>query len=196
MPTIPPEPPAPEVPAAPPVLRTPRLTLRPFRDEDAGALFRIFSDPKVTRYWNRVAWTDPAEARAMIERYRPVDGDRTFLPWAVAGAEDDVVIGTATLFQIDATHRRAEIGYALASAYWGRGLMHEALIVVVGYAFDTLRLHRLEADIDPRNAASLRSVERLGFLREGTLRERWQVGGEISDTAFFGLLAPEWRAGR
>lgn len=70
--------------------------------------------------------------------------------------------------------------------------MHEALGALISYAFENLALHRLEADIDPRNTASARSLERLGFQREGLLRERWIVAGEVSDTAFYGLLRSEW----
>jgi RimJ/RimL family protein N-acetyltransferase len=57
------------------------------------------------------------------------------------------------------------------------------------------RLRRLEADVDPRNENSMRILEKLGFQREGLLRERWNVGDEIQDTAFLGLLAREWRGG-
>ncbi|MDO9353805.1 MAG: GNAT family protein, partial [Solirubrobacteraceae bacterium] len=92
--------------------------------------------------------------------------------------------------------RRAELGYALARQAWGGGYMHEALQALVAHAFEALQLHRLEADIDPRNAASARSLERLGFVREGLLRERWIVDGEVSDSALYGLLAPEWRAAK
>ena len=73
--------------------------------------------------------------------------------------------------------------------------MHEALVRLVGYAFGELGLHRLEADIDPRNAASARSLARLGFRKEGTLRERWIVAGEVSDSDLYGLLGTEWRPG-
>jgi RimJ/RimL family protein N-acetyltransferase len=74
--------------------------------------------------------------------------------------------------------------------------MHEALTAVIDYAFGPLGLRRLEADTDPRNGASLRTLERLGFTREGLLRERWQVGDEIPDSALWGLLAREWRERR
>ena len=70
--------------------------------------------------------------------------------------------------------------------------MNEALQTLVAYAFTTLNLNRLEADIDPRNTASAKTLERLGFQQEGYLRERWIVGDEISDTAFYGLLRREW----
>jgi RimJ/RimL family protein N-acetyltransferase len=71
--------------------------------------------------------------------------------------------------------------------------MSEALIALLDFAFGTLALRRLEADVDPRNANSLRILGKLGFQREGLLRERWNVAGEIQDTAFYGLLAKEWQ---
>ncbi|MDQ3667749.1 MAG: GNAT family N-acetyltransferase [Acidobacteriota bacterium] len=52
----------------------------------------------------------------------------------------------------------------------------------------------MEAEVDPRNSASIRTVERLGFQREGYLRERWQVNGEVQDTIFYGLLRPDCEA--
>ena len=70
--------------------------------------------------------------------------------------------------------------------------MQEALKALLAYAFDELAMRRIEADVDPRNMASIRTVERLGFQREGYLRERWQVNGEIQDTLFYGLLRPDW----
>jgi RimJ/RimL family protein N-acetyltransferase len=101
-------------------------------------------------------------------------------------------MGSLTLFNLDFNHRRAEIGYALGREHWGQGYMNEALQAVLAYAFETLDLHRIEADIDPRNIASIKTVERLGFKREGYLRERWQINGEIQDAFFYGLLRQEW----
>ncbi len=71
--------------------------------------------------------------------------------------------------------------------------MQEALQALLSYAFETLDLRRLEADVDPRNQASIQTLERLGFQKEGFLRERWEVGGEIQDALFYGLLRPEWK---
>jgi RimJ/RimL family protein N-acetyltransferase len=73
--------------------------------------------------------------------------------------------------------------------------MQETLRAVLNYAFEVLNLHRIEADVDPRNAASVKTVERLGFQREGYLRERWQVNGEIQDALFYGLIRPDWETG-
>ena len=72
--------------------------------------------------------------------------------------------------------------------------MQEALQALLAFAFTDLDLHRLEADIDPRNAASKAALVRLGFQEEGLLRERWIVGDEVSDSALYGLLQRDWVA--
>ena len=74
--------------------------------------------------------------------------------------------------------------------------MGEALVLLLDFAFGELRLRRIEADVDPLNAASVRTLERLGFQREGLLRERWFVGGVPQDSYFYGLLQREWDAVR
>ena len=73
--------------------------------------------------------------------------------------------------------------------------MSEGLAALIDHSFATLKLRRLEADVDPDNANSLRILDRMGFRREGLLRERWNVGGAIQDSVFLGLLAREWRGG-
>jgi RimJ/RimL family protein N-acetyltransferase len=98
------------------------------------------------------------------------------------------------LFHPDLDNRRAELGYALGREHWGKGYMQEALRALLDYSFNELNLHRLEADVDPRNASSIRTLEKLGFRQEGYLRERWLVGGGIQDSLFYGLLRSEWRA--
>ena len=75
----------------------------------------------------------------------------------------------------------------------GPGLHARSAQRLLDYAFDDLGLHRLEADIDPRNEASARTLERLGFVKEGFLRERWIVADVISDSAVYGLLRREWQ---
>lgn len=93
------------------------------------------------------------------------------------------------VFALDADSRRAEIGYHLAPEAQGKGYMREALHCFIDHLLDDRGLRRLEAEIDPRNVPSARVLERIGFQREGLLRERWCVGGELSDSALYGLLA-------
>ena len=136
---------------------------------------------------------EEGEARALVMRAQRQAAERTALRWSVVRRRDATVVGTCTLFAFDEQNQHAEIGYALGREHWGQGYMHEALVAVVDWAFRDLRLHRIEADVDPRNAPSVRALERLGFVREGLLRERWHVAGEVSDSLLLGLLRRDWR---
>ncbi|MBI3369969.1 MAG: GNAT family N-acetyltransferase, partial [Burkholderiales bacterium] len=162
-------------------LSTRRLLLRPLRDADAAALLAIFCDPRVMRYWSTPPWTSIDAAHAMIERDRTAMSTGEHLRLGITRARDGALIGTCTLFDLSAQSRRAEVGYALASQAWGRAYMDEALRALLGHGFNEMGLNRVEADIDPRNEASARSLQRLGFKQEGHLRERWIVGDEVSD---------------
>jgi ribosomal-protein-alanine N-acetyltransferase len=176
-----------------PVLTTDRLVLRAVADHDVEAVFEMESDPVAMRYWSRPPMRDVAEARAAVERAKTFFPEQVGLRWSIARPVDDRMLGHLSLFNFSEQSGRADIGYGLARRHWGQGFMHEALIAVVDYAVGAMALRRLEADIDPRNHASVRALERLGFAREGLLRERWQVGDEISDSVLMGLLAREWR---
>jgi [ribosomal protein S5]-alanine N-acetyltransferase len=176
-----------------PRLRGARTCLRGPHEDDAPALFAVFSDPVVMRYWSRAPMLEPSEAAGMVVEIADRFARREMLNWMVADVRTDAVIGTCTLFHFDGRHRRAEIGYALRSDLWGRGLASEAVSQVLDWGFRALGLHRIEADIDPRNAASRRLLARLGFTSEGTLRERFFIGDEATDSEIFGLLAGDWR---
>ncbi|MGB5132138.1 MAG: GNAT family N-acetyltransferase [Steroidobacteraceae bacterium] len=178
-----------------PTLAAPRVALRWLKESDASALFGIFSNPTVMRYWSTLPMSDIAQAKKLIADIQEGFRTQRLLQWGVIRLEDDRVIGTCTLFAINEAQGRAELGYALGQEYWGCGYMKEALTALVDFAFGELGMRRLEADIDPRNAGSLRAVERLGFRREGVLRERWKVNGELQDSVVLGLLSHEWRPG-
>ncbi|MEA5449564.1 GNAT family N-acetyltransferase [Leptolyngbya sp. CCNP1308] len=169
-------------------LNTERLVLRPLCETDVKALYTIFSDPAVMRYWNTAPWEHVGEARDAIANDFEARRTGNSLQLGVEKIADAQLIGTCTLFNFNHQCRRAELGYALARSAWGRGFMHEALSALIDYAFAELNLHRIEAEIDPRNQASAKTLDRLGFLREGHLRDRWMISGEVSDSDLYGLL--------
>ena len=175
-----------------PTLSTPRLRLRAVGPEDVGALFAIFGDPDVCRYWSRPPLVSEDEAAALQREIAEHFSRRTLFQWAVVEQMSDTVVGTGTLAALSAEHRRAEIGFALRRASWGRGYLREVLPALLTFAFEGLGLHRVEADVDPRNARSIRVLEREGFRREGYLRERYYMGGEVQDALLYGLLRREW----
>ena len=176
-----------------PTVETKRLRLRWIDENDLEQLFGIFSNEEVMRYWSSPPLKDRLAAQALLQEIHEGVQQRSFLKWGLALRADDELIGTATLFHLEMNHKRAELGYVLGREHWGNGYIHEALPSLLDYAFYELHLHRLEADVDPRNARSIKTLERLGFRREGYLRERWHVNGEIQDALFYGLLLPEWK---
>ena len=175
-----------------PELRGKRARLRGPRVDDADALFALFSDPAVMRYWSRPPMTARSEAEGLIAEILDAFEQRAMLNWVVAG-NNDLAIGTCTLFHFDPRHRHAEIGYSLRSEHWGKGLAREAVTLALYWGFRTLGLHRIEASIDPRNDASRALLQRLGFTSEGVLRERYYVGEIVTDSEIFGLLAEDGR---
>ena len=146
------------------------------------------------RYFSEPAWTDPERPARQIAADAAEFAAREQFRFAIVLNDTGRQIGNCGLCRLHWPNRRGEVGYALNRAYWGKGYMNEALQALLQFAFVDLDMHRLEADIDPRNTASTGALERLGFQREGLLRERWIVGGEICDSVLYGLLRREWAA--
>lgn len=164
------------------VLKTERLVLRRARMEDVEDLHLVFSHPEAMRYWDSLPYTDIAQTRALLE----------MMVNAPPGNSDDFVvehagrvIGKAGCWQGNG------IGFILHPDHWGKGLAHEALSVAIPHAFDTLSIDRLVADVDPRNAASLRLLGRLGFRETGRAERTIRVGEEWCDSVYLELPRPE-----
>ena len=175
-----------------PTIEAERVRLRWLDEGDVPRLFDLFSHPEVMRYWSCPAFADTAQAKELLDSIHESFAERSLFQWGVVHKGRDLLIGTSTLAHLDFGNGRAELGFALARDQWGNGLMREAVTALIDFAFRKLELRRLEADADPRNARSVALLEKLGFVREGFLRERWHVNGEIQDAAFYGLLAREW----
>ncbi len=176
----------------PPVLNTARLHLRAIRKADSDDLFAIYADRKTLEYWGRDPVQSPAEAWNAIRENMEYVAAGTALLWGIALKESSRLIGSCTLFRINRQNRNCEIGYILNRAYWGQGLMSEAIKCVLDHAFNELDFHRLEADTDPGNLASLALLEKLGFQREGYFRERWYVHAKWHDSVMLGLLREDY----
>jgi RimJ/RimL family protein N-acetyltransferase len=179
-----------------PTIEAARVRLRHLEESDTDSLFEIFSNAEAMRFWSWQPFKERAEAEKLLAEIHDDFRQKSLFQWGIALKTDDTVIGTTTLFRLDDKSRRAEIGYILNSRFWGSGYANEALTALLDYAFEQMKLHRIEADIEPRNAGSIKTVERLGFRREGLLRERWIVGDEMQDSVFYGLLERDWRASK
>ncbi|MCD0503860.1 GNAT family N-acetyltransferase [Bordetella petrii] len=171
-----------------PRLDTERLALRPLAAQDAEALLAIFSDPQVMQYWNTAPWTSMADAHAFIADSVLANERQESLTLGIYEKSSGHLAGKCMLFNHDKGSRRAEIGFGLGRPHWGKGYINEAGRALIAHGFQTLKLRRIEAEIDPDNHASAKALERLGFVQEGLLRQRWEINGVVSDSALYGLL--------
>jgi RimJ/RimL family protein N-acetyltransferase len=176
-----------------PTLHTARLLLRPFAEADTDAIFALQSNPRVLRYWDAPPWHQRAQAERFIAVCRQMEHQGTGARLAIERSADDMFIGWCHLSQWNPVYRSARIGYCLDEVAWGNGFATEAAGAVLQWAFDTLDLNRVQSEADTRNTVSARVLEKLGFIREGTLREDCIVAGEISDSWVYGLLRRDWR---
>lgn len=176
-----------------PTLRTARLRLRPFTDADADALFALHSSASVLRYWDAPPWRERSRAERFIAACREMADDGTGARLAIDRSSDGAFIGWCSLTRWNPDHRSASMGCCLDAAVWGQGYATEAARALLQWAFDTVDLNRVQVETDTRNVASARVLEKMGFVREGMLREDCVVDGEVSDSWVFGLLRREWR---
>ncbi len=172
-------------------VHTARLTIRRVQPADLGDLLVVNGDDAVTRFLPYPTWKSAADAQCWFDRMAALQAAGGAAQYVIEHRELARVIGSCLLFRHEPASGRAEIGYVLGRAYWGQGLMLEAMRGFVGHAFGTLGLRRLEADVNPLNEASVRLLERLGFVREGLLRQRWVTKGEVGDSLLLGLLRGE-----
>lgn len=171
-----------------PVLNTERLCLRQIRPSDNQAIFNIFNDPEVTRYYGMKPFSDMAEADALIVRWRRRFSERRLVRWVLAKLADDWVIGTAGFTDWKRHFRSAQVGYDLAQPFWQQGYMREALTAVLEFGYSHMQLNRIEALVLNENIASIALLDKLGFKKEGLLREYGYWGQTHHDLNLFALL--------
>ncbi|MEV6287735.1 GNAT family N-acetyltransferase [Kribbella sp. NPDC051770] len=177
-------------------IRTERLDLRPHRREDLDDLLAFHSDPDVVRY---VPW--PVRDRAQVEAALEVklgQGELTepgqWLVLAIELRETKTVIGEVLLKWASETDRQGELGYALNTAYHGRGLAAEAADAMLRIGFEELKLHRIYALIIDGNTASAQLATRLGMHQEAHLVHAAFFKGEWIDDLVFAIREDEWRS--
>ncbi|WP_119080359.1 GNAT family N-acetyltransferase [Chitinophaga alhagiae] len=171
-----------------PELRTPRLLLRQMQPADAAHLLALRSSPAVMRYIPRPLAQTEADVLALIAQYNQMVADNEGVHWAITLRGQPALIGTIGFFNIRKEHLRAETGYLLHPAQQGKGLMKEALNMVTDYGFNTMRLHSIEAVIDPGNTPSARLLEKCGFVKEAHLRESAFLMGRFWDAVIYSRL--------
>lgn len=177
----------------PPPLESERILLRRLNMRDATDIFEYSRDPEVARHVLWSAHTSPSESRSyiryMLRRYRMGEPSS----WGIVWKETGRVIGTIGFMWIQPENASAEVGYSLARAYWNRGVMTEALKLVLRFSFDRLRLNRVEAQHEVDNLASGAVMRKAGMRREGTLRQRLCNKGRFVDVDLYAIVRSDLR---
>jgi len=151
-------------------LQTARLLLRPFEATDLENVFRGLSHPEVIKHYG-VSYSSLEETKIQMTFFRELEKNKTGKWWAVCAADNSIFYGGCGLNNWSAEHRKAEIGYWLLPEYWGKGLISEALPLIIEYGFTQFSLHRIEAIVETANHNSKKIMEKTGFQYEGTMRE-------------------------
>ena len=174
-----------------PEIRTDRLLLRRITAADLQRVYEGLSDPIVTEFYG-VSYASLDDTRRQLSWYDSIYRDGTGLWWAIGTPSDrHVLFGAIGLNDLVALHRRAELGYWLLPRHWGSGLVTEALEAVLAYAFDTLQLMRIGAEVELDNVRSFNVLKRAGFHFEGVKRAAEIKNGAPLDLAVLSKLASD-----
>lgn len=175
-----------------PTLDTARLQLRCLTIEDGPAAHEAYGDPGAMRFWDMPTSTNLEETERRLQRSLSVD-PQWHATWALWAQRGEQFIGLVNYHARQPWNRRLALGWILVPRAQGQGYMQEAVGAVLDHCFSALDIHRVEAEIEPENIRSARLAERLGFQREGLLRDRLFVADLPRTMQMYGLLRSEWR---
>ena len=178
--------------AGAPQITTQRLTIRPVTPDDLGDLFEINGDAEVTALLPYATWQSPADGIAWLVRMENLVAAETANQCVILRTADQKILGTVLLFNFNRASASIELGYVLGQPHRRQGYAKEALAAVCHHVFANLGLRRIEAEVTSHNLASNALLLRLGFVREGCLRQRWVANGVAHDSHVYGCLAGEW----
>jgi len=172
-----------------PELETNRLILRSLDMRDVQAIYKLRSNPEVMKHINRPLIKSIEEAEAWVELVTGNVVNNIGITWAMCLKTDpEVNFGNIGLWRIEPENYRAEVGYMMLPAYQKKGLMFEALKTVTEFGISNLKLHSIEARIDPLNTASSKLLKRAGFVREAYFIENIFWNGNFEDTAIYSFV--------
>jgi ribosomal-protein-alanine N-acetyltransferase len=173
-----------------PEITTERLLLRCIKMTEAPELSIMRSLDKNMQYIEREKMTSIEQAEELIKKILGSLDTNEGIMWCIALKEKpETLIGTIGHWRLMKQHYRSEVGYMLHPDHWRKGIMKEALMAVIRFGFDSMKLHSIEAHIDPVNTASALVLEKTGFIREAYFKEDFFYKGRFSDTAVYSLLA-------
>jgi len=169
-------------------LQTERLYLRKMKLSDSPSLFKTWSDPDVTKFMNINCFTEENQAKDMIKLLDELSQDNKAIRFSIIKIESNEIVGSCGYDSLDFENAKAEIGFDIARAFWGKGYAPEAVDSLLNYAYSSLKLNRVEAKVEPENVNSIKVLQKLNFTLEGTLRQYERVNGKFIDVSIYSKL--------
>lgn len=170
-----------------PIIKTERLLLRQFDDNDLQFVFRGLSHPEVIKYYG-VSFSSINDTEEQMKWYRNLEDTGTGIWWAISSLEGNIFYGATGFNNLQEEHKKAELGFWLLPDYWGKGFIREAVPHILNYAFTHLDLHRIEAFVEAGNSNSAKALQKLGFEKEGRMRDYEVKNGKFISVDMFGRL--------
>lgn len=171
-----------------PNLETERLYLRRITKEDVNEIFALRSNKETMKYIPRPLAKTKEDALGPIAIIEEKIENNEAINWAITLKNSPRLIGIIGHYRIKPEHFRAEIGYMLLPEHHGKGIITEAIQETVKYGFEIMKLHTIEAIIDPENHASERALQKSGFVKEAHLKENEFYEGRFWDTVIYSIL--------
>ena len=171
-----------------PQISTDRLLLRELTKTDVGDFFTLRSNKDIMRFIDRPRAQTMEDVLNLIEIITTALKNNDGITWGISLKNNPQLIGTIGLWRIIKEHYRAEIGYLLSDAFQRQGIMQEAITAVIGYGFDVMQLHSIEANVNPANTASIMLLEKNKFIREAYFRENYYYNGKFMDSLVYSLI--------
>ncbi|HEV3051967.1 MAG TPA: GNAT family protein [Longimicrobium sp.] len=179
----------------PVILQGSHVRLLPMTPEHVPALWRAGSDAELW-HWTASQVHSEGDMRRYVDEALRAQAQGTALPFVTTLAETGEVVGSTRLANVDATHRRVEIGWTWIARPWQRTAINtEAKYLMLSHAFEALGCLRVELKTDALNQRSRSAILRIGAREEGVLRKHMITeGGRVRDTVYFSVTDDEWPA--
>lgn len=164
-----------------PIIKTERLLLRQFEENDLQNVFKGLSNPDIIKYYG-ISFDSLEETKKQMDWFAQLEKSETGIWWAVCSLDNKTFYGAGGLNSLNKEHKKAEIGFWLLTDFWGQGIMMEAIPIICNYGFNNLGLHRIEGFVDSDNINCKKAMAKLNFQYEGTMRD-----SEMKDDKFINL---------
>lgn len=171
-----------------PVLKTKHLILRRMEEKDIQGLYNFYSDPKALKYIARNLITDIEHAVEKLKIFDQLFINKIGIWWAFNKKGEEEFIGFGGFFEVDKEANKAEIGYGFLPGNWGKGYGTETVEILTEFGLKELKLHKIYANVDPENKASVKLLEKFGYKREGLFKDHDYAQNKYFDTAVYTLI--------